>query len=581
MSNNTLFIELIVAKGIITKDAAARLMKKHKSNAFEVMLHLLRGKPHLKETLSRLWGDSIGIAYVDLNKTLFQSNVVRQLPEEFARKNSIILLYQFGEAITAATSAPENKKVLEAAQRVTGRFISPVFALPTDVETAIELEYKTEDNLTRLSSRIAKESVVIEDLTDLSREELQKVAGSQAVVELTHGILLMGVREQASDIHIEATEDGVRLRFRIDGVLQERAKLEESLHAPIISRLKILAALDITEKRRPQDGRIVLDLPNKSIDFRFSSIPTIYGEKVVLRVLGQAHQKDVPDLSELQFSKTNLDSVRTALAAPHGIFFVTGPTGSGKTTTLFSMLKHLNKPGINITTIEDPIEYRLPGISQVQINPSANLDFPTALKSFLRQDPDVILVGEIRDVETAEIACRAALTGHMVLATMHANNAGQASTRLMDIGVQPFIVAPSITGVMAQRLVRKICNHCKEKYTVPAEEIRKILIWDGTDIPFYRGKGCAHCNDSGYSGRLAIHEVLLINDEMRGQLASGSAATEILASARKTGFQSMRYDGIKKVLRGLTTLEEIDRVTMSDEDASGSARAYNQQALGV
>ncbi|MEN6485282.1 MAG: GspE/PulE family protein, partial [Syntrophobacteraceae bacterium] len=250
-----------------------------------------------------------------------------------------------------------------------------------------------------------------------------------------------------------------------------------------------------------------------------------------------------------------------------GIFFVTGPTGSGKTTTLFAMLKHLNKPGKNVTTIEDPIEYRLAGINQVQVNPAIDLDFPVALRSFLRQDPDVILVGEIRDQETAEIACRAALTGHLVLATMHANTSLQALTRLMDMGVQPDIIAPSVIGILSQRLVRKVCDNCKEKYFPPVEAVRRVIVMDGTEVPFYRGKGCNQCGQSGYSGRLGIHEMLLVNDAVRKGVVGGAPLAEIRGLAETAGYRTMRHDGIKKVLRGLTTLEEIERVTIAEEES--------------
>ncbi len=380
--------------------------------------------------------------------------------------------------------------------------------------------------------------------------------------------MLLAVREGASDIHIEPGEEKVRVRFRIDGILQERSKLDPSLLPPIVSRLKILGDLDITERRRPQDGRINLRLRSRNIDLRFSSIPTIFGEKIVLRILSLSQGIDIPDITELTFSKSTLETVKRVLEVPHGIFFVTGPTGSGKTTTLFSMLKHLNKPGINITTIEDPIEYRLPGINQVQVNSAVDLDFSVALRTFLRQDPDVILVGEIRDLETARIACQAALTGHLVLATMHTNNAIQAVTRLMDIGVQPFIVAPSLIGVMCQRLVRKICSHCKEKYAASTEEIKKLFTWEGKEVFFYRGKGCRYCNNTGYSGRLAIHEITFLDNEIRSLIAQAASVPEIQEAARKTGFHTMRYDGIKKMLRGLTTIEEIDRVTVAEDEFS-------------
>ena len=566
MMQNPIFMQLLASKEILTPDAGNRLLQAHGGDAFSVLCHLVKVNPHKRVALARLWGDSMGVSYVDTSKTLFQRGVLLKLPEEFARKHHIVLLYEFGEAVTAAMADPTNQAVLREAQRIVERSISPVFSLPEDIETAIEIEYQSEDQLNALSSKIVTESVVICDITDLTRDELQSVAGNQGVVEFVKGLLLLAVKQRASDIHVEPGEEKVRIRFRIDGVLQEKSKLEKSLLAPVISRLKILANLDITERRKPQDGRMSLTLPSRTVDLRFSSIPTIYGEKAVLRVLGDSKAKDVPDLSELSFSSSIMKGIRKIVDTPYGIFFVTGPTGSGKTTTLFSMLKHLNKPGKNITTIEDPIEYRLSGVNQVQLNSAVELDFPAALRSFLRQDPDVILIGEIRDTETAEIACRAALTGHLVLATLHANTALQATTRLMDMGVQPEIVAPSVVGITSQRLVRKICDNCKEKYFLPAEDARRIIIWDGTEVPFYRGKGCDQCNHSGYSGRIGIHEMILVNDEIRRGLVSGAPLTEIHKSAAAAGYRTMRHDGIKKVLRGLTTLEEIDRVTIAEEE---------------
>ncbi|MCU0571909.1 MAG: GspE/PulE family protein [Syntrophobacteraceae bacterium] len=570
MNQNPLFMELLVSRGIVGEAAGRRLLRRYHDDAFAVLMHLVRMNPHQKTLLARMWGDSIGVAHVDLNKTLFQREVVQRLPESFARKNHIILLYQFGEAITAASADPANQFMLREAQSVLGCPVSPVFAFPNDIEAAIEVEYKTEQKLRDLSSRIVTDTVVIEDISELTRDELQKIAGSQAVVEFVQGLLLLGVREGASDIHIEPGEDKVRIRFRVDGVLQEKSKIERSLLPPLVSRLKILADLNITEKRRPQDGRLCLTLPNRTIDFRFSSVPTGYGEKIVLRVLGQMETKDVQDLRELSFSRANLDGLERVMAVPYGIFFVTGPTGSGKTTTLFSMLRYLNRPGVNITTIEDPIEYRLPGINQIQVNAAVDLDFPAALRAFLRQDPDVILVGEIRDVETAEIACRAALTGHLVLATLHTNNAIQALTRLNDMGVQPYMVAPSMVGVLAQRLVRKICEHCREPYTPDPETFQRIFAMSGEEVSLSRGRGCLQCSGSGYSGRIAIHELVVIDDDIRTQISRGASPMEIQRSAARTGFQTMRYDGMKKVLRGLTTLEEIQRVTVADE---GSAAA--------
>jgi type IV pilus assembly protein PilB len=569
MPKNHAFIDLLITEEVISRDASERLLRIHRDDAFAILAHLIRANAHQKNTLARLWGDSIGVAYVDLAKTLFQSEVVALLPQEFARKHRIIFLYQFGDNVTAAVADPANLLMLREAEKLSGLAVSPVFSLPEDVEAAIDLEYQSAARLQALSSKIVTDSLIIEDITDLTREELTKVAGTQGVVEFVKGVLLLAVRERASDIHIEPGEEKVRLRFRIDGVLQERGKLEKSLLPPIVSRLKIMADLDITEKRRPQDGRITLTLPNRVIDFRFSSVPVIYGEKVVLRILSDSQSREIPDLADLNFTKANMELIMRVADAPYGIFFVTGPTGSGKTTTLFAMLKHLNKPGVNITTIEDPVEYRMSGVNQVQQNLATDLDFPAALRSFLRQDPDVILVGEIRDTETAEIACRAALTGHLVLATLHANNAIQASTRLMDMGVEPHIVAPSAIGILSQRLVRRICQNCKESYVLSPREIRRIFSSDMEGVSLFRGKGCQQCHGSGYFGRLPLHEMVYVTDEIRIQLVRGGSTAEIYRAALQSGFKNMRYDGLKKALRGLTTIEELDRVTVADEELGG------------
>jgi type IV pilus assembly protein PilB len=571
MIRNPEFLRLLVSKKLMTEEGLQRLKRKYEEDAFGVLMHLMRKNAFGKDVLGRLWGDSMGFAYIDPKSILFESHLVQLLPESFARKHHIIPIYQFGEALTVAFANPMDQFVIKDAEKLTGRMVSPVFAFPQDIEDAIEIEYKTEDNLRTLSSRIVTDTIQILDISELTKDELHHIAGSQAVVEFVNGLLLLAVREKASDIHIEPGVEQVRVRFRIDGLLQEKSRLENSLLAPLVSRLKIMGSMDITERRRPQDGRINLDLANRSIDFRFSSVPTIYGEKIVLRVLGQTQVGDVPDLTELNFSKSNFDMIKEGIEKPHGIFFVTGPTGSGKSTTLFSMLKYLNKPGVNITTIEEPVEYKLEGINQVQVNSGAELDFASAIKSFLRQDPDVILVGEIRDMETAQTACRAALTGHLVMGTMHTNTAVQAITRLTDIGVEPFIVAPSIIGVLSQRLVRRICDNCREKYSAPPDVVEKVFSRESRDIYFFRGKGCARCGNSGYAGRVAIHEMILVDKETRIMIARGGSVSEIQEYARKAGFQSMRYDGIKKVLRGFTTIEEVFRVTAADEETPQNA----------
>jgi len=557
------FLDRLVTQGLISEEDSRRLPEENKGDTFLILAHLIKNGAVQQAELGKLWGDFIGFPYVDLSKTLFQHQIAEILPDRFARKYTIILMYQFGDAITAAMKDPGNALVVEEVEKIAKSQISPVFAFPEEIEEAIDIQYQSTDSVMELCDKIDLDKFM-KGSKGVSLEELQRIAGDEAVIEFTRGVFMLGIKERASDIHIEPGEESIRVRYRIDGVLQERLTLDKNLLAPLVSRIKVIAGVNIVEKRRPQDGRITFSLPKRSLDLRFSTVPTIYGEKIVLRILGQAQMRDVPDLRALEFSTTILSKLERVIETPNGVFFVTGPTGSGKTTTLYAVLKHINKPGINIMTIEDPVEYRLTGINQVQVNHAIDLDFSSALRSFLRQDPDVILVGEIRDAESARIAAQAALTGHLVMSTMHTNNALQAVTRLIEVGVEPFLVAPSIIGVMAQRLVRRICDNCKEAYPLTPQQIEEMFYnWDGKrEILFYKGKGCPQCNYTGYFGRLAIHEIFIINDEVRELIAKGASILTIQESAKRSGFMNMRYDGIKKVLRGLTTIDEIDRVTV-------------------
>lgn len=566
MNPTSVFFERLMAEKILTEEDSKRLNDQYKGDILSVLDYLLHNRLHKKGALGKLWGDCIGISYVDLNKTLFQSEIVKTLPEKFARRNRMIPIYQMGGVVTVAAAMPTDQEMLNKAETAIGSPISAVFSFPADIDDAIEIQYQTIDSINEYLDRIIDKKL-FQDVSKITYEELQELSGDQSIIELCRGLLLFGVKHRASDVHIEPGEDLVRIRYRIDGVLQERTTLEKALLPPLASCLKVTAGLDITEKRRPQDGRINLHLSKKSIDFRMSTVPTIYGEKIVLRILGQIQTDEIPEISVLELSKSNFTKIKRVIETPNGVFFVTGPTGSGKTTTLFAVLNHLNTPEVNIMTIEDPVEYRLAGINQIQVNPAINLNFASALRSFLRQDPDVILIGEIRDLETAKIASQAALTGHLVLATMHTNNALQAVTRLVEIGVEPFLVAPSIIGVMAQRLARRICTYCKEKYQLGVEEIEHYFVWDqATDVYFYRGAGCPECNGTGYLGRLAVQELFIMNEEIRSLVAKEASILEIEKTAKRLGFKTMRYDALKKVLRGLTTIDELERVTSVESE---------------
>ncbi|MFA7157864.1 MAG: GspE/PulE family protein [Kiritimatiellia bacterium] len=558
-ASNPRFMELAVANGILTQAERQSLSSRFQGSDFAVMLYLVEQRPQLKDALGKLWGDSLEIAYTDPTKTIVQYELVNKLPKNFAEQNNVIPLYVMENVITTAMSDPRNKELQRQVEGHMDALISPVFALPDQIRAALEIA--------RISLRALTDQLS-EKLASASHEgaRIGRLAEEKSVAEFVRGLFLLALKQRASDIHIEPHDDDAFIRLRIDGALQEYLRLPMRIFPSLSNVIKIMAGVDIGERRRPQDGRITLKLPDRDLEFRFSCVPTIYGEKIVLRLLGQNQFMSVPSLEDLNFSKPILDGIRQIIESPNGVFFVTGPTGSGKTTTLYAALNALNRKDLNIMTIEDPVEYRLPGINQVQVNPQAGVTFAAALRSFLRQDPDVMLVGEIRDLETAMIASQAALTGHLVLTTLHTNNALQAVTRLIQIGVEPFLVAPSIIGVMAQRLVRRLCENCKEKYALAPEEIQKYFEWDGrTEVFFHRKKGCDECNFTGYSGRVAIHELFIIDDEMRNYIARNASILDIQKYAHDSGFTTMRYDGFKKILMGLTTVEEVNQVALASD----------------
>ncbi len=571
MNQDNPFLSILVERNVLSEEDSVKLKKAFNGDPYRILIRLakgLRGGLINKTDLGKIWGDIIGFPFIDLKKTLFQGEVVHQLPEKLAKEHCVIPVYQFGEAITVASPQPGNQKQLLEIETAMQKKVSLVFAFPDEIKTAIDVQYKSSQYLKELTKEL-EEKFGFDDLLDasdeMSTEKLREITGSQVVVELVRGIMLFALKEAASDIHIEPYLNKVVIRFRVDGILEEKLQLEKALLLPLVSRIKILANLDITERRRPQDGKITMEIEDIRIDFRFSSIPAIYGEKVVLRLLGQLADKSIPDLEDLDFSPPDLIKMKRLISTPNGVVFVTGPTGAGKTTTLFAALKYLNKPGVNILTIEDPVEYQLDGVNQVQVNPLINVNFANALRAFLRQDPDVILVGEVRDVETARIASQAALTGHLVLTSMHTNNALQAVTRLIEIGVEPFLVAPSVIGILSQRLVRRICLECKESYSLSPEEIENLFIWDGKrEVTFYRGKGCKECKFTGYHGRMAIYEMFILDEDIKDMVARSASIREIQKQAWKSGFKDLRYNGIKAVLKGMTSIEEVDKVTLSE-----------------
>ena len=556
---NSRFIEMLSlgSPPLVPAATLAQLGADHGIGTLELLQALIAEKLLPKDQVCSLWGNSIGIAYVDPLASLISDEALEKIPVEIATKTRAIPLYVLDGVVTVAMAEPANPDLVRRIGHIVQCPVSPVFGLPCEIADAIAVHYSTEKGIEDCLNEFAKNNPLLSG--DLSGENLQRLGESTGVIQIVDAIIHFALRERATDIHVEPQEERTRIRFRIDGFLREVLSFSKQLHPAITSRIKILADLDISENRLPQDGRIVLPLGTNKANFRISVIPSQFGEKIVVRVLNISGKKEVLSIDKIMMSQTMLRPFRRLVESPNGIIFVTGPTGSGKTTTLYAVLHELNNAGLNISTIEDPIEIQLAGVNQSQVKSDIGLDFAAMLRALLRQDPDVILLGEIRDTETAKIATEAALTGHLVLATLHTNSAPQAITRLMEMGVAPYMVAPSVVGVLAQRLAARICEKCKEAYFPPRDVLQRYFDDDGlVDVPFYRGKGCPYCRNTGYRGRVAFHELVLITEEIRALISNGKSVQEIVTAARKVGYRPLRYDGLKKVLLGLTTIEQVE-----------------------
>ncbi|OIR01772.1 type II secretion system protein E [mine drainage metagenome] len=557
---NKLFVEHITALPDFDYVREVRaLLDQHPDDA-SLLSAVIDQKLVSKDDACRLWGDVIGHAYVDPFASVITEEAIACIPAEIAKKVKCIGLYVLGGTLTVALAAPDDKDIVRRLGQIAQMPVSPVFALEREIEDAIAIHYSNEKSIEESLAGLERASIF--DQTDVSNERLALLADSDSIVAFVDEIIYYALRERATDIHIEPQETLARVRFRVDGNLREMLTYSRKLHRAFISRLKIISNLNIAESRFPQDGRFAMSIGTQTANFRFSCIPTQFGEKAVIRILTFSGKKAMMTLDKMMMSQNVLQPFKRLIRNPNGIIFVTGPTGSGKTTTLYAALHEINTPDVNISTIEDPIEIQLAGITQTQVNAHIDLKFSTILRSLLRQDPDIILIGEIRDLETAKIATEAALTGHLVLATLHTNTAAQAIVRLMEIGVEPYMVAPSVVGVLAQRLAARICESCKEPYHPSRELLGKYFLEEGlTDVPFYRGRGCPACRGTGYKGRIAFHELIVITEEIRTMITERRSAQEITRAAAKIGYRSLRYDGLKKVLLGLTTIEEIEANT--------------------
>ena len=561
----------LITDGIVTEEQLKIALVEQKKSGLTLLETLKKLKFINDETFANLLARQWGFPYIDLSTVEIDKDIVRLISEEIARRYQAI---PFGKTrddkIMVAIVDPTDIVAIDYLRNLIPNsklYVSSYEAIFRNIEKYYSMETTVKEAVKEMTGGVSIE-VEKEEIKDieLSIDEAKSLAETAPIIRLMNQIMTEAITSNASDIHMEPQKRYLRIRYRIDGVLRDTMNLPKNIQPGIISRVKIMANLDIAERRRPQDGRINLKFRGREIDLRVSVLPGIFGEKVVLRILDK--EKSLIPLEQLGFSEESLEIFKTLIKQPYGMILITGPTGSGKSTTLYAILRILNSPEVNILTVEDPVEYQLDGITQVQVNPKINLTFANALRSFLRQDPDIILVGEIRDKETAQIAMEAALTGHLVFSTLHTNDSFSAPTRLIDMGIEPYLIASSVIGVTAQRLVRKICNDCKEEYK-PSEFLLKQVGIENYDGVFYKGKGCIACNNSGYKGRIAAQEILKIDDKIREMILNRNPSTDIKDYAIKNGNISLLQDAIDKAKKGITTIDEVIRVISTVEVLEG------------
>ncbi len=513
-----------------------------------------------EDDLTKFVSELYNVPVINLSSIEVDRAVIKLIPADVASKFQVIPVERTGRKLTVAMVNPSNIFAIDDIKFLTGLEVQPLIASETEIRKAIDRYYDQADSLAKVMKSMEEEVEIVEEQPEEETGAMED-ADQAPVVKLVNSLIADAVRKRASDIHIEPYEKLLRVRFRIDGVLYEMMAPPFRMKASITSRLKIMAELDIAERRVPQDGRIKLRTLGKTIDLRVSTLPTIFGEKVVMRILDRSSLNI--DLTTLGFEQTALNHFLKAVQSPYGMVLVTGPTGSGKTTTLYSALSRVNTAEVNIMTAEDPVEYNIEGINQVHMHEEIGLTFSAALKAFLRQDPNIIMVGEIRDLETGSIATKAALTGHLVLSTLHTNDAPSTINRMIDMGIEPFLVASSTNLIMAQRLLRRICAHCKDEMKLHPEILRELGLTDedSANSVFYEGKGCIECNNTGYRGRQGAFEVMPVTPAIRDLILDRAPTSEILTQARTEGMLTMREDALMKLKKGLTTAEEVLKET--------------------
>jgi type IV pilus assembly protein PilB len=569
--------EILIDKGYITAEQLAQARDVQKSAPGDLGRLLVDLGFATERDVVQAKAEAENIPFVDLTKHAPEASAINVVPEHVVRKHNALPVKKDGQKLWVAMADPRNIVAQDDVRMVSRCQVIAMAAVPTDLEDAISRSYAgsgaasggtgvvaTAPMMGNLSAMIAEMGPARGGGGDDDVEADDKAANEAPIVRMANAIIVQAIEQGASDIHIEPDRRAVRIRYRIDGVLHETMTIPRHIQAPLISRYKIMSDMNIAERRIPQDGRIPVKHAGKDYDMRVSCLPSLYGEKIVMRILDKSSV--LLGLNKLGFTPEVQAQLEELTMQPNGMFLTTGPTGSGKTTTLYSVLHKINSIEKNIITVEDPIEYQLGGITQVGINKKAGLNFSNALRSFLRQDPDIIMVGEMRDLETAEIAIEAALTGHLVLSTLHTNDAPSATIRLADMGVEPFLISATVIGILAQRLARKICANCREPFKVSAESLRRFGFVPETpeqEVTLFKGRGCEICRNTGYKGRIGVYELLRVNEEIAEMVVRRAPLADIKDAAKAGGMKEMKEDGLQKVLEGITTPEEVRRVVFT------------------
>lgn len=555
--------EILVNRGTITPEQMNEFLRLQKETKKPLGQILVEHEVITHDDLTGFLGEQLGIPHVWLRKGLVDPRIVNIIPKDKALQYQLIPMFKVRGMLTFATADPHMVFVFDEISKMTGLKVQPVLCRSEDIFEAIRECYKEDASMDDVMTSMDEKAIeVVRSSPERAVSEIAEMAEGSPVVNMTNMILLKAIRDGASDIHLEPQVDKFRVRIRIDGLLYELMSPKIEMHPAIVSRLKVMANLDISERRIPQDGRIQVLLDGGSIDLRFSSLPSIHGEKIVLRILDQ--RKAILDINKLGFDEDMLTRFKQLLRRPHGLVLVCGPTGSGKTTTLYSAISLLNTLEKNIITIEDPVEYQLKGVNQNQVKEAIGLTFAKFLKHTLRQDPDIILVGEIRDRETAEIAIQASLTGHLVLSSLHTNDSISAVTRLLEMGVEPYLISSALLASMSQRLVRTICPNCESSYFPSKVVLKELGLDEDKQIRLTRGKGCTGCYDSGYKGRIAIYELLEMDEGLQALILSNPTTDAMRRYTREKNYKTLKDDGYRKVLQGITTIEEVTRASVSE-----------------